>query len=242
VLSAPLHPPLRPFIFAAMTNGLIYCNRCGAQNSSLAKFCSNCGTPFTADAASATATPAGLTPSPQGPAQPSLQPPAVPPAYAAPIPPPMYVPRTGAARFGGFWIRFVAVIIDAIVVGVVTFPVSLIIGVVLGFAGHAVSMPSAGAQLASFLITFTFSTLASWIYEAALESSKYQATLGKMALGLKVTDLEGRRISFLRATGRHFAKILSGFVLCIGFIIAGFTERKQALHDMIAGTLVMRAM
>jgi uncharacterized RDD family membrane protein YckC len=154
----------------------------------------------------------------------------------------MYVPLAGAARYGGFWIRFVALIIDAIVVGLITGPVSLIIGVVLGLAGHAVAMPNEGTQLASFLITFSFSTLASWIYEAALESSKYQATLGKMALGLKVTDLEARRISFLRATARHFAKILSGLVLMIGFIMAGFTERKQALHDMIAGTLVMRAM
>lgn len=225
-----------------MTNGIIYCNRCGAQNSALAKFCSNCGTPFTTDAASATATPAGINPSPQGPAQPSSPPLTVPTAYAAPVPPPMYVSPTGATRYGGFWIRFVAVIIDAIVVGLVTGPVSLIIGIVLGLAGHAVSMPNEGAQLASFVITFAFSTLASWIYEAALESSKYQATLGKMALGLKVTDLEGRRISFLRATARHFAKILSGLILMIGFIMAGFTERKQALHDMIAGTLVVRTM
>jgi uncharacterized RDD family membrane protein YckC len=59
---------------------------------------------------------------------------------------------------------------------------------------------------------------------------------------LKVTDLEGRRISFARATGRHFAKLLSGFILMIGFIMAGFTQRKQALHDMIAGTLVVRTM
>ena len=226
-----------------MTNGVIYCNRCGAQNSALAKFCSNCGTPFTADTASATATPAGVNPSPQGLAQPPPPPSAfAATAYAAPVPPPMYVPTTGAARYGGFWIRFVAVIIDAIVVGLVTGPVSLIIGVVLGLAGHAVSMPNEGTQLASVLITFGFSTLASWIYEAALESSKYQATLGKMALGLKVTDLEGRRISFLRATGRHFAKILSGFILFIGFIMAGFTERKQGLHDIIAGTLVVRSM
>lgn len=225
-----------------MTNGAIYCNRCGAQNSSLAKFCSNCGTPFTLDSASAPATPAGVTPSPQGPAQPPVQPPLATPAYAAPVPPPMYVPMTGAARYGGFWIRFVAIIIDAIAVGLVTGPVSLIIGVLLGFAGHAVSMPNEGTQLASALITFGFSTLASWIYEAALESSKYQATLGKMALGLKVTDLEGRRISFLRATGRHFAKIISGLILLIGFIMAGFTQRKQALHDMIAGTLVVRTM
>jgi uncharacterized RDD family membrane protein YckC len=61
-------------------------------------------------------------------------------------------------------------------------------------------------------------------------------------LGLKVTDLEGRRISFARATGRHFAKILSGLMFFIGFIMAGFTQRKQALHDMIAGTLVVRAL
>lgn len=134
-----------------------------------------------------------------------------------------------------------AVIVDAIVVGLVTGPVSLILGVVLGLAGHAVSMPNEGTQLASLLITFAFSTLANWIYEAAMESSKYQATLGKMVLGLKVTDLEGRRISFLRATGRHIAKIISGFILLIGFIMAGFTERKQALHDMIAGTLVVRS-
>ncbi len=221
-----------------MTNGVIYCNRCGAQNSALAKFCSNCGTPFSVDAASSPATPAGVTPNPQGPAQPL----GAPSPYTAPVPPPMYVPISGAARYGGFWIRFVAVIIDAIVVGLVTGPVSLVLGLMLGLAGHAVSMPSEGAQLATFVITFAFSTVANWIYEAAMESSKYQATLGKMALGLKVTDLEGRRISFLRATARHFAKILSGLILMIGFIMAGFTERKQALHDMIAGTLVVRTM
>lgn len=225
-----------------MTNGVIYCNRCGAQNSALAKFCSNCGTPFTGDPASAPATPVGLTPSPQGPAQPPSPPPAVSTAYAAPVPPPMYGPTTGAARYGGFWIRFVAVIIDAIVVGLVTGPVSLIMGVVLGLAGHAVSMPNEGAQLASFMVTGAFGALVHWIYEAALESSKHQATLGKMALGLKVTDLEGRRISFGRATGRHFAKWISWLTITIGFIIAGFTERKQALHDMIAGTLVKRTM
>jgi uncharacterized RDD family membrane protein YckC len=62
-----------------------------------------------------------------------------------------------------------------------------------------------------------------------------------MALGLKVIDLYGNRISFARATGRHFAKYISGVILGIGYIMAGFTERKQALHDMIAGTLVIRS-
>ena len=61
-----------------------------------------------------------------------------------------------------------------------------------------------------------------------------------MALGLKVSDLKGNRISFARASGRHFAKIVSGMILLIGYIMAGFTNRKQALHDMIAETLVLR--
>jgi uncharacterized RDD family membrane protein YckC len=220
-----------------MANGLVYCNRCGAQNSGLAKFCANCGTPFATDAAYEPVAPGEAVPRPQGPAQP------IAPQQGVPIlPPPMYLPRVGAARYGGFWIRFVAVIIDAIVVGLVTGPVSLIIGVVSGLAGGAVAMPDIGVHLVRFMITTAFSTLVSWFYEAGMLSSSYQATLGKMALGLKVIDLEGRRISFARATGRHFAKILSAIMLLIGFIMAGFTERKQALHDMIAGTLVIRTM
>jgi uncharacterized RDD family membrane protein YckC len=140
------------------------------------------------------------------------------------------------------WIRVVAALIDAIAVGVVTGPVSLLIGVVIGIAGHTVAMPKPGVDVASLIITGSFSTLVNWLYAALLESSSHQATLGKMALGLKVTDLEGRRISFVRATGRHFAKILSGMVLFIGFIMVGFTRRKQGLHDMVAGTLVIRAL
>jgi len=80
-----------------------------------------------------------------------------------------------------------------------------------------------------------------WLYYAGMESSVYQGTLGKMALGLMVTDLEGRRITFGRASGRYFAKIISGLIpLGIGYAMAGFTEKKQALHDMIASCLVLR--
>ena len=70
-------------------------------------------------------------------------------------------------------------------------------------------------------------------------SSEKQATVGKMVLGMVVTDVNGGRISFGRATGRHFAKWLSALILGIGFLMAAFTERKQALHDMIADTLVV---
>lgn len=81
--------------------------------------------------------------------------------------------------------------------------------------------------------------IAGWLYYALMESSTNQGTLGKMALGIKVTDLKGNRISFGKATGRYFGKIVSGMILYIGFIMAGFTEKKQALHDMMAGCLVV---
>jgi uncharacterized RDD family membrane protein YckC len=80
-----------------------------------------------------------------------------------------------------------------------------------------------------------------WIYNASMESSIHQGTLGKMALGLIVTDSQGRPIGFGHATGRYFAKIITGLIpLGIGYAMAGFTEKKQALHDMIAGCLVLR--
>jgi len=221
-----------------MTNGAIYCNRCGAQNSSLAKFCANCGSPFTADAQQLSTVPSEVVPRPQGPAAPVSPPAPVPsPTYAAP-----QTYATSAVRYGGFWIRFVAVIIDAVIVNVVVWPVSAIFALVIGVAGGAVSMPRMGVHLVNLIVVWALSALGNWLYEAGMESSSRQATLGKMALGLKVTDLEGRRISFARATGRHFAKIVSGAILAIGFIMAGFTDRKQALHDMIAGTLVQRVL
>ena len=77
-------------------------------------------------------------------------------------------------------------------------------------------------------------------YFVGFESSSWQATPGKRALGLIVTDTEGRRISPARAVGRYFGKILSGLILLIGYIMIAFTERKQGLHDFLAGTLVVK--
>jgi ssDNA-binding Zn-finger/Zn-ribbon topoisomerase 1 len=79
-----------------------------------------------------------------------------------------------------------------------------------------------------------------WVYFAVLESSEWQATLGKMVCGLIVVDEYDNRISFARATGRYFAQILSALILGIGFIMVAFTRRKQGLHDLLAGTLVTR--
>jgi uncharacterized RDD family membrane protein YckC len=134
----------------------------------------------------------------------------------------------------------VALIIDAIIVRVVIAPVGMIFGG-LGLAGGMLGgFPHRGLAILGGGVTFILLVFGSWLYEAFMESSSYQATLGKMIFGMKVTDLNGNRISFERATGRHFAKWLSGMILCIGYIMVGFTERKQGLHDLLAGTLVRR--
>ena len=209
-------------------NGTLYCNKCGSPNAANAQFCGRCG--------------AGLNPA--GSAAPGATPAATPFPAAGPVP--AASTPTGSAvaqagvRYGGFWIRVVAAIIDAIIVGVVLAPLKAIFGL-----GSLVAPGFHGPLALPYLIfgggSFALLKLgANWIYEALMESSSYQATLGKMVFGMKVTDLYGNRISFARATGRHFAKILSLVILCIGFIMVGLTERKQGLHDMIAGTLVRR--
>lgn len=211
-----------------MANGVIYCNRCGAQNSAEAKFCVNCGTSFSTESLS-----------PQSPVTETI--PAPPPSFSVQAPH-VYAAPAPAVRYGGFWIRFVAVLIDGLVLGIVVWPVSAMLAVMIGIAGGSVSMPGLGIRLVRGIVVWALFLLAGWIYEATLESSSRQATLGKMALGLKVTDEYGNRISFARASGRFFAKILSRMILFIGYIMAGFTERKRALHDMIAGTLVIRTL
>ena len=81
--------------------------------------------------------------------------------------------------------------------------------------------------------------VASWVYFAGLESSAWQATVGKKLLGMQVTDTSGERINFIKATVRYLSKFLSSFFLMIGFIMVAFTAKKQGLHDFIAGTVVI---
>lgn len=87
---------------------------------------------------------------------------------------------------------------------------------------------------------FFLASAGNWLYFTLMESSRYQATLGKIVMGAIVTDLNGKRISFGRANGRFFGKWISGMVMYIGFLMAGFTEKKQAMHDMLAGCLVVQ--
>lgn len=139
---------------------------------------------------------------------------------------------------GGFWWRVLAYFIDAIILYIGTSILTGLFGVTLPMAGTG-ALPDEVFTGAFFGLMGTNLVL-NWLYFALLESSKLQATIGKLAIGLVVTDMDGERISFLRATGRYFAKILSSLILCIGYIMVAFTQRKQGLHDLIAGTLVYK--
>ena len=145
------------------------------------------------------------------------------------------------APYAGFWNRFAAWVIDEMFIAMVAVGAEAVLGAILGAnIGPRLSI-FGGKQLgAVFALKFMGGTLIHWLYWAGLESSGYQATLGKMALGLIVTDLKGEPIAFGRATGRYFGKIISALLLGIGFLMIGWTEKKQALHDIMAGTLVVR--
>lgn len=129
-------------------------------------------------------------------------------------------------NYAGFWIRFLATLIDGIVIA--TF-----VGIVVNLIGIG------GAQQASLSYSL-FMLAAQWGYYSLMESSERQATLGKIVLGLRVTDLQGNRISFGKATARFFGKVLSGLLLFIGYIMVAFTDKKQGLHDKLVSTLVLK--
>jgi len=192
----------------------MFCSKCGADVVDGVTFCPACGQPMGG---------VGTV------------------AYGAP---------GAAARhvtYAGFWLRFVAFIIDAIIIAVATLPFRLVLGAMFGIrmglmGQQRISSPDmiVGSLLPMMMLSLVVNMVVNWLYFAFCESSSWQATLGKKALGLEVTDLDGNRISFARASGRFFGKIISGATLLIGYIIAGFTEKKQALHDLMAGTLVIR--
>lgn len=195
----------------------MFCSKCGTQLADGAAFCASCG-------ASQAALPAAAV-------------------SAIPFAPPLPSP------YAGFWLRAVAYIIDEAVlvlgVGILALIAVALIGVDTlraAFEGADKNDDRMSPELVLIIVTFFLAaTLMAWLYHAWMESSSSQGTLGKMALGLIVTDLAGRRIRFARATGRYFARAITGLIpLGFGYILAGITEKKQALHDMIAGCLVLR--
>ena len=145
------------------------------------------------------------------------------------------------AIYAGFWKRFAAACIDGIAtaVGFVLFggPVLVLMMLVVIAEGEQpdpVALTGVFEGAAQLLALFV-----GWMYFALMESSRLQATLGKLALRIKVTDLAGDRVGFEKATWRYFGKFVSALPLLGGFVLAAFTARKQALHDRMAGCLVV---
>jgi uncharacterized RDD family membrane protein YckC len=194
------------------------CSKCGTSLPAGAAFCPVCGHPAV-----------------------SFTPPEPEPA------PPAVIPKV---RYAGFWLRFLASLLDMFLLSVVLNPLFFYLFLRAGIIKNPQDQPpdfsamlammqqpeTLRAALAVEAIVFVIVG----IYFSLMESSPLQATLGKRILGLKVTDLEGRRISLGRATARYFAKMFSNLTFMIGYVIAGFTEHKQALHDILSQCLVVR--
>jgi uncharacterized RDD family membrane protein YckC len=208
-----------------MTESQVFCSNCGAANTGAGGFCQKCG--------AAIAPAQVLT--------------AVAPVAAAPVV--SYVPAASvpSSEYGGFWIRLLAELIDRAVIGVAALPFFFIL--ILPSVLRVIKVAQENREPTPEMVMAIISTIfvyvlvvivGQWLYESLLTSSSWQGTIGKKALRLKVVDEAGNRISFARATGRFFAKFLSRLMMSIGYLMIAFTERKQGLHDMIAGTLVKR--
>ncbi len=211
----------------------MYCSKCGSTIAETVTFCPVCGQ--SQAAGYAPIQPPLLQPS--GPAEVT--------AHWQPMP---------VVAYAGFWLRFVAHILDGLIIGLPVTIVVMILVLSSGFGSFIKNLPNApddpteafgNAVGAAFFVGIGLivlvALLGSWLYYALFESSSWQATPGKKVLNIFVTDINGAPVSFGRATGRYFSKYITQLIpLLIGFILAGLTERKQALHDMIASTLVLR--
>jgi len=211
---------------------MAYCPGCGTENEGSSAFCKNCGKPLTAGV-QAPPPEQGSPPGEGGiPPPPLPQPPPYPPRG---MPSPVasgfgYLPEgpvTGPVTYGGFWIRFVTVLIDALIVG-------FVFGMPFRFVGgspRTVAIFGAIGGLIFFGAYFTyFILMTGWRGQ----------TVGKMAMRLRVVNQDLTPVDYGTSAAREFSKILSAIILYIGFIMAGFDAQKRALHDRIAKTYVVK--
>ncbi len=144
------------------------------------------------------------------------------------------------AGYGGFWKRVVALIVDSIILavlgGIIGFITGLVVGGVAGSQGADAEVINKASTGSGALIGF----IINWLYFVTLESSTKQATFGKKAMGLIVTDVNGLPISFARANGRYWGKFLSVIPLGLGYAMVAFQGQKRGLHDLVAGTVIRK--
>jgi len=219
----------------------MFCSSCGAKIAEGSAFCDACGRPVIGYKIGAPATEA-----------PAVTPAAGAGAATGGAALPAAAVAMGTTGYAGFWLRLVAAIIDGLVLAIpFGFVFFLLVASAIPFALTRPPDPMRMMflilpRLLVFLVVVLVGT---WLYWSLMESSTWQATLGKKAMGLYVTDLEGKRVTFGRASGRFFAgrgismvPYVGGLYYLVSCILAGLTERKQALHDIIANCLVLRKM
>ena len=206
----------------------MHCSSCGVSVAEGTAFCGSCGCPIV-----------GFSIAPSAPGSP----------VGGTIAAPAGMVAVQTTNYAGFWLRFVAAFIDGIILGI---PLSVIAFLLIASAIPELThtqdpMTIVISILPRIMILLVIYLIASWLYWGLMESSTWQATLGKKALGLYVTDLEGNRVTLGKASGRFFAgrgisivPSIGGLYYLVDCIMAGFTEKKQALHDMIASCLVLR--
>ena len=202
---------------------IVTCEKCGVDIAEGASVCAHCETPVNVAQIGPVYVP------------PSARPPAVMPLIqelSAALPRP---------AFAGFWLRSIAYLLDTVLI-------SLVGGLIASFyPATFIKFPDAAAasnpltslpQLTplGFAITLT----ATWFYYTMFESSSWQATPGKRFVKIYVTDMNGQRPTFARVAARNFAKIISSLTFLVGYLVAGFTVKKQALHDLLSSCLVLR--
>ena len=197
------------------------CQQCGKEIQDGLSVCPHCGNPVSVAQLGPVYVPQGSLPPEEIPALPPT------------------VVSQSQTLYAGFWLRAVAYLLDTIII-------SLVLALAASFHPSAFIIfpdPNATSSLVLPQLTrlaFGLTIPVVWLYYALFEASTWQATPGKRALKLYVTDLNGRPITFARASIRHFGKIISGLTFLVGYILAGFTAKKQALHDMLASCLVVR--
>jgi len=149
-------------------------------------------------------------------------------------------------NYAGFWRRVAAALIDLLFVGILSAVFCGIVAAGLFFISRSGAVSGNVGDAKSDLVGYSSIVLfiagpliISWLYFAKLESSARRATFGKESMKICVTDVDGNRLTFGRASARHFAKVLSAIPAYIGFLMIAFTAKKQGLHDMITSSVVV---